>query len=126
LKVHGTQTLFSACRETKVRPCLVLSTADVYKASEEAHHESRHVGPFNIYGVTKDGRTIGSSGSGAAADCHFVIAEYLTCMVRTNESAHPSGSDRPDPRLQWQRRLRLGNVTRSAIWFPSSTPLASN
>jgi len=113
LNVHGTQTLFSACRDTKVGRVWFSSTADVYKASEEAHHESSAIGPFNIYGVTKwMGEQLVHLEAAQRPDCHFVIARLFNLYGphETNPHILPEVIDQIR-NSNGNVVLRLGNVT---------------
>jgi UDP-glucose 4-epimerase len=113
LNVHGTQTLLSACRESKVSRFWFSSTADVYKASDQAHHESSPIGPFNIYGVTKwMGEQLVQLEAGMRPDCHFVIGRLFNLYGPHETNPHIL------PEVINQIRsangsvvLRLGNVT---------------
>lgn len=113
LNVHGTQTLLSACRESKVERFWFSSTADVYKASEQAHHESGAIGPFNIYGVTKwMGEQLVQLESSIRPECHFVIGRLFNLYGPHETNPHIL------PEVINQIRssngsvvLRLGNVT---------------
>ena len=111
LNVHGTQTLFSACRDTKVERVWFSSTADVYKASEEAHHESSTIGPFNIYGVTKwMGEQLVRLEGSMRPECHFVIGRLFNLYGphETNPHILP---DILDQIRGGNSVLRLGNIT---------------
>jgi UDP-glucose 4-epimerase len=113
LNVHGTQTLLSACRESKVSRFWFSSTADVYKASDQAHHESSPIGPFNIYGVTKwMGEQLVQLEAGMRPDCHFIIGRLFNLYGPHETNPHIL------PEVINQIRssngnvvLRLGNVT---------------
>ncbi len=114
LNVHGTQTLLSACREAKVERFWFSSTADVYKASETAHHEvNSPTGPFNIYGVTKSmGEQLVQLESANRPECHFVIGRLFNLYGPHETNPHIL------PEIINQIRqgnhggvLRLGNVT---------------
>jgi len=113
LNVHGTQTLLSACRESKVSRFWFSSTADVYKASDQAHHESSPIGPFNIYGVTNwMGEQLVQLEAGMRPDCHFIIGRLFNLYGPHETNPHIL------PEVINQIRssngnvvLRLGNVT---------------
>ena len=113
LNVHGTQTLLSACREAKVSRFWFSSTADVYKATEQAHHESSPIGPFNIYGVSKwMGEQLVQLEASIRPDCHFVIGRLFNLYGPHETNPHIL------PEVINQIRtsngsvtLRLGNVT---------------
>lgn len=112
LNVHGTQTLLSACRDSKVERFWFSSTADVYKASEEAHHESSPIGPFNIYGLTKlMGEQLVKLEAGIRPECHFVNGRLFNLYGphETNPHILPEIIDQI---LRGKGGvLRLGNVT---------------
>jgi UDP-glucose 4-epimerase len=113
LNVHGTQTLLSACREAKVSRFWFSSTADVYKASETAHHESSPIGPFNIYGVTKwMGEQLVQLEAGMRPDAHFVIGRLFNLYGphETNPHILPEVIDQIRG-SNGSVVLRLGNVT---------------
>jgi UDP-glucose 4-epimerase len=113
LNVHGTQTLLSACRESKVSRFWFSSTADVYKASDQAHHESSPIGPFNIYGVTKwMGEQLVQLEAGIRPDCHFVIGRLFNLYGphETNPHILPEVIDQIRS-ANGSVVLRLGNVT---------------
>ena len=113
LNVHGTQTLLSACRESKVERFWFSSTADVYKASEQAHHESGAIGPFNIYGVTKwMGEQLVQLEASIRPECHFVIGRLFNLYGphETNPHILPEVIDQIRS-SNGSVVLRLGNVT---------------
>jgi UDP-glucose 4-epimerase len=113
LNVHGTQTLLSACRDSGVQRFWFSSTADVYKASEKAHHESGPIGPFNIYGVTKwMGEQLVQLEASIRPQAHFVIGRLFNLYGPHETNPHIL------PEIIDQIRgangsvvLRLGNVT---------------
>jgi UDP-glucose 4-epimerase len=114
LNVHGTQTLLSACRDSKVSRFWFSSTADVYKASDTAHHEqSSPIGPFNIYGVTKwMGEQLVHLESSVRPECHFVNGRLFNLYGPHETNPHIL----PEIIEQIRRGnhggvLRLGNVT---------------
>jgi UDP-glucose 4-epimerase len=112
LNVHGTQTLFSACRETKVERVWFSSTADVYKASEAAHHESGTIGPFNIYGVTKwMGEQLVQLEASMRPDSHFIIGRLFNLYGPHETNPHILPEIIEQIRSGNGSVLRLGNVT---------------
>ena len=111
LNVHGTQALLSACRDSKVSRFWFSSTADVYKASETAHHESGPVAPFNIYGLTKwMGEQLVRLESSIRPECHFVNGRLFNLYGphETNPHILPEIIDQI---RRGNGVIRLGNIT---------------
>jgi UDP-glucose 4-epimerase len=108
LNLHGTQAVLSA---NNVGRFCFASTADIYKASEQPHHESSPVGPFNIYGLTKlMGEQLVQLEAGMHPERHFVIARLFNLYGPRETNPHIL------PEIIAQLRngsglLRLGNVT---------------
>lgn len=112
LNVHGTQTLLSASRDIGVQRFWFSSTADIYKASEQAHHETSPAAPFNIYGLTKlMGEQLVHLESSIRPECHFVNGRLFNLYGPRETNPHIL------PEIIGQIRggkgdvLHLGNVT---------------
>lgn len=112
LNVHGTQTVLSACRDSDVGRFWFSSTADVYKASEEAHRESSPIGPFNIYGLTKlMGEQLVHLESSIRPHCHFVNGRLFNLYGPHETNPHILPEIIDQIRRGKGDVLRLGNVT---------------
>jgi UDP-glucose 4-epimerase len=112
LNVHGTQSLLSASRNSKVSRFWFSSTADVYKASEAAHHESGAIGPFNIYGVTKwMGEQLVHLESNIRPECHFINGRLFNLYGPHETNPHILPEIIQQIKSGNHGVLRLGNVT---------------
>jgi UDP-glucose 4-epimerase len=112
LNVHGTQTLLSACRDINVERFWFSSTADIYKASEEAHRESSPADPFNIYGLTKlMGEQLVHLESSMRPECHFVNGRLFNLYGPRETNPHILPEIIDQIRRGNGEVLRLGNVT---------------
>jgi UDP-glucose 4-epimerase len=112
LNVHGTQTLLSACRDANVERFWFSSTADVYKASEEAHRESSPAGPFNIYGLTKlMGEQLVKLESSMHPEAHFVNGRLFNLYGPHETNPHILPEIIEQIRRGNGSVLHLGNIT---------------
>jgi UDP-glucose 4-epimerase len=112
LNVHGTQTLLSACRDVDVERFWFSSTADIYKASEQAHRESSPTGPFNIYGLTKlMGEQLVHLESSIRPECHFVNGRLFNLYGPHETNPHILPEIIDQIRRGKGDVLHLGNVT---------------
>jgi len=112
INVYGTETVLSACREAGIGRFWFASTADVYKASEQAHRESDPIAPFNIYGLTKwIGEQLVHLEAGMRPSCHFVIGRLFNLYGPHETNPHILPEIIGQIRSSKSGVLRLGDVT---------------
>lgn len=112
LNVHGTQCMLTACRESNVQCFWFASTADVYKAGEQPHHESGEVAPFNIYGLSKwMGEKLVQLEADIYPERHFVIGRLFNLYGPHETNPHVLPEIIGQLRNGESSVLRLGNVT---------------
>ena len=112
LNVDGTKTVLEACRNSTVSHFWFASTADVYKASDQPHHESSDIGPFNIYGATKwMGEELVRKEAATLLDRHFIVGRLFNMYGTRDPSPHILPEIIGQLRTSGTSVLRLGNVT---------------
>jgi len=112
LNVHGTQSVLSACRSANVPRFWFASTADVYKPTDQPHHEAGEIGPFNIYGLTKwMGEKLVQLEADAHPERHFVIGRLFNLYGPRETNPHILPEIIAQIRNGGSNVLRLGSVT---------------
>jgi UDP-glucose 4-epimerase len=112
LNVHGTQSVLSASRRANVPRFWYASTADVYKPTDQAHHEAGEIGPFNIYGLTKwMGEKLVQLEAEAHPERHFVIGRLFNLYGPRETNPHILPEIIAQLRNGGSNVLRLGSVT---------------
>jgi UDP-glucose 4-epimerase len=121
LNVHGTQAVLNACRIESVRGFWFASTGDVYQPSDQPHHESSAVRPFNVYGETKwTGEQLVRREGDSYPDRHSVIGRLFNLYGPRETSPHILPEIIQQIRVSRDGVLRLGNITPTRDLVPVS------
>jgi UDP-glucose 4-epimerase len=112
LNVDGTRAMLQACHDAPVTHFWFASTADVYRASDQPHHESSEIGPFNIYGATKwMGEELLRQEAETLPGRRFVVGRLFNLYGTRDPTPHILPEIISQLRNSGSSVLRLGNVT---------------